>query len=160
MLRLCVFLVVFLPSTVFGLMPDEIISDPVLEKRARALSQKIRCPVCQSETIDESNAKVARDLRLLLRERLIAGDTDAEILDFMAKQYGEFILFAPRFSGINLLLWIAGPLLFFTVLGILCFVAWHKRNKCNNAAFASLSPEEEEALKLLETASFDNEQVK
>jgi cytochrome c-type biogenesis protein CcmH len=94
-----------------AVQPDEVLSDPVLEARARALSAELRCPVCRAESIDESNADIARDLRLLVRERLQAGDTDAQVLDFMVARYGEYILLEPTRSGSNLILWIAGPLM-------------------------------------------------
>lgn len=92
-----------------AVQPDEILADPALEARARAISRDIRCPVCQGETIDDSNAAISRDLRLIIRERLMAGDSDAEVVDFIVDRYGEFVLFNPRASGSNLILWLAGP---------------------------------------------------
>ncbi|HQY44242.1 MAG TPA: cytochrome c-type biogenesis protein CcmH [Paracoccaceae bacterium] len=94
---------------VWAVQPDEVLDDPILEARARAISALIRCPVCQGESIDESNAGIARDLRLVLRERLVAGDSDDQVIDYLVARYGEFILFRPRASGANLILWIAGP---------------------------------------------------
>ena len=91
--------------------PDEVLDDPALEERARALSRELRCPVCTSENIDASNAPLARDLRLIVRERLVAGDSDAEILDFVAERYGEAVLLDPGLDGSNLILWAAGPAL-------------------------------------------------
>jgi cytochrome c-type biogenesis protein CcmH len=92
-----------------AVQPDEVLADPALEARARALSQGLRCPVCRNESIDESHADVARDLRLVLRERLVAGDSDEEAIDFIVARYGEYVLLNPTARGSNLLLWLAGP---------------------------------------------------
>ena len=92
-----------------AVQPDEVLPDPVLEARARELSQNLRCLVCRNESIDESHADLARDLRLLLRERLVAGDTDDEAMAFIVDRYGEYVLLTPTTGGSNLLLWIAGP---------------------------------------------------
>ena len=97
-------------DTTFAVEPDEILSDAKLESRARNLSAELRCLVCQNQSIDDSNAPLARDLRLLVRERLKAGDNDVQILDYIVARYGEFVLLRPRFSGATLLLWLA-PLL-------------------------------------------------
>lgn len=102
----------------FAVQPDEVLADPVLESRARELSKVLRCPVCQSENIDESNAAVSRDLRLLVRERLLAGDSDSEVLDYVTARYGEYVLFQPDASGGNLILWLAGPVMLLAGLGI------------------------------------------
>ena len=88
---------------------DEVLSDPVLESRARELSKGLRCLVCRNESIDESHADLARDLRLLLRERLVAGDSDDEAMAFIVDRYGEYVLLTPTTGGSNLILWIAGP---------------------------------------------------
>lgn len=105
-------LALFLTVTpVWAVQPDEILADPGLEARARAISHDIRCPVCQGETIDDSNAPIARDLRLIVRERLVAGDSDAAVVDFIVARYGEGVLFNPPAKGVNLLLWFAGPAL-------------------------------------------------
>ncbi len=92
-----------------AVQPDEVLPDPALEARARALSQGLRCPVCRNESIDESHADVARDLRFVLRERLVAGDSDEEAIDFIVARYGEYVLLNPTARGSNLLLWLAGP---------------------------------------------------
>ena len=94
-------------TTAQAVEPDEILSDPVLEGRARALSAELRCLVCQNQSIDDSNAPLARDLRLLVRERLKAGDKDNEIMDFVVARYGEFVLLRPRFSAATLVLWLS-----------------------------------------------------
>lgn len=104
------FLVILCVSLCFAsasqaVSPDEMLSDPVLEKRARTISAELRCMVCQNESIDDSNADLARDLRLLVRERLVAGDTDQQVLDFLVARYGEFVLLRPRLQFSTLLLW-------------------------------------------------------
>ncbi|GLS87837.1 cytochrome c biogenesis protein [Cypionkella aquatica] len=96
-------------SPAFAVQPDEILSDPGLEARARAISQNLRCPVCQGEDIDDSNAPISRDLRLAVRARLVAGDSDAQVVDYVVARYGEFVLFKPRVDGSSLILWLAGP---------------------------------------------------
>ena len=98
---------VLLATPVGAVQPDEILADPVLEARARDISAGLRCPVCRNESIDESNAAVARDLRLMVRERLVAGDTDAEVVAAVVARFGEFILLKPDASGANLVLWLA-----------------------------------------------------
>jgi cytochrome c-type biogenesis protein CcmH len=87
--------------------PDEILSDPALEARARTLSAELRCLVCQNQSIDDSNAPLARDLRLLVRERLKAGESDSQIMDYIVARYGEFVLLRPRFGGANIVLWLS-----------------------------------------------------
>lgn len=91
--------------------PSEMLPDPVLEARARAISQGLRCPVCQNESIDDSGATVAADLRMLVRERLLAGDSDDEVVAFIVDRYGEFVLLRPQASGLGWVLWLAGPAL-------------------------------------------------
>ena len=89
--------------------PDEMLKDPALEARARALSEELRCLVCQNESIDASNAALAHDIRVLLRERLKAGDSDSQAIDYLVARYGEFILLKPRFNGHTLALWLVPP---------------------------------------------------
>ncbi|WP_205389216.1 hypothetical protein SuNHUV7_34910 (plasmid) [Pseudoseohaeicola sp. NH-UV-7] len=101
-----------------AVQPDEILADPVLEERARDLSKGLRCLVCRNESIDESNADLARDLRLLVRERLVAGDSDDEVIDFVVDRYGEYVLLQPTVGGSNWLLWAAGPLMLILAGGI------------------------------------------
>ena len=97
---------------------DEILADPIMEERARDLSKNLRCLVCRNENIDESNAELARDLRLLVRERLVAGDTNAEVINFIVARYGEYVLLTPRATGSTLILWIAGPAMLLAALGV------------------------------------------
>ena len=101
-----------------AVQPDELLDDPVLEERARELSKGLRCLVCRNESIDESNADLARDLRLLVRERLVAGDSDTEVIDFVVDRYGEYVLLRPRATGSSLLLWAAGPLMLLLAAGL------------------------------------------
>ncbi len=91
--------------------PGEILDDPALEARARDISQGLRCLICRNESIDESDAALARDLRLLVRERIVEGDSDEEAVDFVVERYGEYVLLSPRTDGINLVLWAAAPAL-------------------------------------------------
>jgi cytochrome c-type biogenesis protein CcmH len=93
-----------------AVQPDEIMSDPAKEARARELSRELRCMVCQNQSIDDSDAPLARDLRLLVRERIATGDSDSQVIDFLVARYGEFVLLKPRFSLHTLLLWLLPPL--------------------------------------------------
>lgn len=122
--------------------PDEMLNDPALEARARALSQTLRCMVCQNESIDESNAPLARDLRILVRERIKAGDSDAEVRDFLVARYGEFILLAPRFRPGTALLW-GLPLLILLIAAVKIMVTVARRRE---AAPPPLSPQERRRL--------------
>ncbi|MCY4289880.1 MAG: cytochrome c-type biogenesis protein CcmH [Aestuariivita sp.] len=111
------------PNGSLAVQPDEILADPSLEQRARDISKNIRCLVCRNESIDESNADLARDLRLLVRERLVSGESDKEVIDFVVERYGEYVLLRPLVSGSNWLLYAAPPAIFFfsVVLGLLYF---------------------------------------
>ncbi len=97
-------------TSVYAVQPDEIMSDPAKELRARNLSRELRCMVCQNQSIDDSDAPLARDLRLLVRERIAAGDSDTQVLDFLVARYGEFVLLKPRLEPHTLLLWLLPPL--------------------------------------------------
>lgn len=113
-----ILILMLLAAPVMAVEPDEVLSDPVLEARAREVSQGLRCLVCRNESIDESNASLARDLRLLLRERLVAGDSDQEAVDFIVARYGEYVLLKPDTRGANWLLWAAGPLMLLLAGGV------------------------------------------
>ena len=102
---------------VLAVQPDEVLDDPVLEARARELSKGLRCLVCRNESIDDSNAELARDLRLLVRERIVAGDSNDEAIAFIVARYGEYVLLKPTTEGANKVLWIAGPLMLLIALG-------------------------------------------
>jgi cytochrome c-type biogenesis protein CcmH len=108
----CVFAVAVMmgSSAARAVQPDEIMSDPAGESRARGLSRELRCMVCQNQSIDDSDAPLARDLRLLVRERIAAGDSDAQVIDFLVARYGEFVLLKPRLERHTLLLWLLPPL--------------------------------------------------
>jgi cytochrome c-type biogenesis protein CcmH len=108
----CVFAVALVAgsSAAYAVQPDEIMSDPAKEARARDLSRELRCMVCQNQSIDDSEAPLARDLRLLVRERIAAGDSDAQVLDFLVARYGEFVLLKPRLEPHTYLLWLLPPL--------------------------------------------------
>ncbi|SIP93944.1 cytochrome c-type biogenesis protein CcmH [Rhizobium sp. RU35A] len=93
------------PMPAFAVNPDEVLKDPVLEERARALSGQLRCMVCQNQSIDDSNAELAKDLRLLVRERIVRGDSDSQVIDYVVSRYGEFVLLKPRLSARTVLLW-------------------------------------------------------
>jgi cytochrome c-type biogenesis protein CcmH len=124
-----------------------MLRDPALEARARHISQELRCLVCQNQSIDDSNAELARDLRLLVRERLAAGDTDAAVLTFVEARYGEFVLLRPRLSAHTLLLWLT-PLLL--LAGTATILLRHTRRRLSavgaEAQPASLSPAEQQRL--------------
>ena len=115
---LSVVLTLLLSFPAAAVQPDEMLEDPVLEARAREISQELRCLVCRNESIDDSNADLARDLRLLVRERLVAGDTDAEVRQFLVDRYGEFVLLKPPFSAANAALYLFPAIAFFGGLGI------------------------------------------
>ncbi len=104
-------LVLMLPATAQAVEPDEVLDDPKLEERAREISKGLRCVVCQNESIDESNADLAKDLRILVRDRLEAGDSNDEVVEYVVARYGEFVLLEPRFAPHTYLLWIAPILL-------------------------------------------------
>jgi cytochrome c-type biogenesis protein CcmH len=110
-LVLAVLLVVIAAPSLHAVEPSERLSDPALEARARELSKELRCLVCQNQSIDESNADLAHDLRLLLRQRLVAGDTDQQVLDYIAARYGVFVLLDPPFAPLTWVLWLTPPAL-------------------------------------------------
>lgn len=140
-------LALWLAAPAIAVQPDEMLADPALEARAREISRVLRCPVCQGETIDDSNADISRDLRLYVRERLVAGDSDSAVVDAVTERYGDYVLFAPRASGANLVLWLAGPAM--ALLGLL--LAWRyaraRRGTTAPAAAAPLTAEEQARLR-------------
>jgi cytochrome c-type biogenesis protein CcmH len=133
-------------SPALAVQPDEILDDPALEERARELSEGLRCLVCRNESIDESNADLARDLRLLVRERLVAGDTDDEVIDFVVGRYGEYVLLRPTGQGSNLILW-GAPLALLLLGGAVA--AGHVSKQRKAAAGPALDPGEEARLREL-----------
>src|SRR6266852_5680219 len=131
-----------------AVQPDEILSDSTLEARARALSKELRCMVCQNQSIDDSDAPLARDLRILVRERLQAGDNDRQVIDFLVARYGEFVLLKPRFSPHTALLWL-GPAAILLVGAFGLFVAARRYRSAagpGTAEQANLSPQEQARL--------------
>ena len=137
-------LVVAASAPAFAVQPDEVLPDPALEARARALSQELRCLVCQNQSIDDSDAPLARDLRILLRERLKSGDSDKQVLDFLVARYGEFVLLRPPFAWHTALLWLTPALLLIAAIAGLVAVA---RRRPRQVAEPSLSAEEAARLK-------------
>ena len=138
----CILALFLMVTPVWAVQPDEMLADPVLEARARTISHDIRCPVCQGETIDDSNAPIARDLRIIIRERLVAGDSDAEVVDFIVDRFGEGVLFNPPAKGVNLVLWLAGPALL--LVGIAVALMAGRRRQVPEVA---LSDDEEARLR-------------
>ena len=140
MRRLLLLALLLMPLRAVAVQPDEILPDPTLEARARALSQNLRCLVCRNENIDDSNAPLARDLRILLRERLSAGDSDQDAVDYLVARYGEFVLLTPEAGGANSLLWLAGPLMLLAGGGI-AFATLRRRSRAPEPV-AELSAED------------------
>ncbi|MDP5216493.1 cytochrome c-type biogenesis protein CcmH [Ruegeria sp. 2205SS24-7] len=130
---------------VAAVQPDEVLDDPVLEERARELSKGLRCLVCRNESIDESNAGLARDLRILVRERLVAGDSDDEVIAFVVDRYGEYVLLRPTADGANLMLWAAGPLMLL-LAALTGFFYLRKRATATAPEETALTPAERKRL--------------
>jgi cytochrome c-type biogenesis protein CcmH len=129
----------------FAVQPDEVLADPALETRARALSTELRCLICQSQSIDDSDATIARDLRILIRERLKAGDSDAAVKEYLVDRYGEYVLLKPAFAWHTLLLWGIAPLAL--ILGAVLSFGLFRRRRA--AAPTALSAEEERRIEAL-----------
>jgi len=129
-LLIAALLTLFVVPTAIAVEPDEIISDPALEARARALSKELRCMVCQNQSIDDSDAPLAHDLRVLVRERLQAGESDQQVIDFLVARYGEFVLLRPRLSWHTALLWF-GPatILIIGTYGVLVLARRYRANR-------------------------------
>jgi cytochrome c-type biogenesis protein CcmH len=134
-------------SAALAVEPDEILPDAALEARAREISSGLRCLVCQNQSIDDSNAPLARDLRLLVRERLKAGDSDTQVMRFVEDRYGEFVLLKPPLSWRTIVLWLA-PLLALIVAVWMTIGAWRRRQpRATDATVPPLSPDEENQLR-------------
>jgi cytochrome c-type biogenesis protein CcmH len=145
-LALIILICLAFPGTVYAVDPGEQLADPTLEARAREISRQLRCLVCQNQSIDDSDADLARDLRRTVRERLEAGDSNAEVLEYAVERYGEFILMRPRLSAYTLALW-ATPSVILTAGIIVVFIIFRRRTR-NNVAPA-LNSDEEARLKSL-----------
>lgn len=146
MIRYVAIVLLLWATAALAVQPDEVLDDPALEARARDLSKDLRCLVCRNESIDESNADLARDLRLLVRERLVAGDSDDQVIDFVVDRYGEYVLLKPTTSGGNWLLWAAGPLMLVLAGGI-GVIYLRKRADAPRLQEAALNDEEQERLR-------------
>jgi cytochrome c-type biogenesis protein CcmH len=135
------------PSHALAVQPDEVLTDSALEARARALSKELRCMVCQNQSIDDSDAPLARDLRILVRERLQAGDSDAQVLDFLVARYGEFVLLKPRWNAHTVLLWLM-PLavLLIGAMALVALARRYRKRASAPVADATLTPTEEDRL--------------
>ncbi len=144
-IRALLLVLMLLVTPAWAVQPDEMLDDPRLEQRARELSKGLRCLVCRNESIDESNASLARDLRILLRERLVAGDTDTEAVEFIVDRYGEYVLLNPPVTGSNWLLWGAGPLMLL-IAGGLGYGYLRGRARAPTAEQTPLSREEQDRL--------------
>ena len=135
------------PTAALAVEPDEILKNPQLEARARHLSEELRCMVCQNQSIDDSAAPLARDLRVLVRERLTAGDSDQQVLNYLVARYGEFVLLKPRFELQNLLLWGLPP--FALVAGIIALFVTARRRRAVNLQAPALSAAEQQRVAAL-----------
>jgi cytochrome c-type biogenesis protein CcmH len=124
--------------------PSEVLDDPALEARARAISAQLRCLVCQNQSIDDSNADLARELRVIVRERLAAGDTDEQVLQYLVDRYGEYVLLQPVIAPHTILLWSAAPIVL--VIGGIAIVLAARRKRQAPADIAPLTAEEQRAL--------------
>lgn len=145
-------------SPAFAVLPHEVLDDPALEARARALSTELRCMVCQNQSIDDSDAPLAADLRVLLRERITAGDSDAEVIEFLVARYGEFILLKPRFAWHTMALW-GAPLAVFAIAVLVAAHGYRRRRFSAATGPAPLDAAEEEALKRLVSARRDRANI-
>ena len=150
MIRRLLILLAFLFAAhpVLAVNPDEVLKDPALEARARSLSANLRCMVCQNQSIDDSNADLARDLRVLVRERLVKGETDEQVIDYVVSRYGEYVLLKPRVSVQNLVLWGAPAGLF--VVGILVLIVYSRRRTATPNAAPLSDAEKAEIARLLD----------
>ena len=138
-------LVIFTPLASYSVEPSEVLDDTVLEELARDISKDLRCLVCQNESIDESSATLAKDLRILVRERLLAGDNKDAVLKFIVDRYGEFVLLNPSSNGSNLILWLSGPLMLLIAL-IISFSFIKANQKLKRNTIIGLSDEEKREL--------------
>ena len=145
-------------SAAHAVLPDEVMSDPAKEARARNLSRELRCMVCQNQSIDDSEAPLARDIRLLVRERIAAGDSDGQVIDFLVARYGEFVLLKPRFERQTLLLWLIPPLLLIGG-GLGLWLHARRRVGSGSAAVPPLTADEEARLSVLMADGTEGEKL-
>ena len=154
-------LAAFAAPAAYAVQPDEIMTDPAKEARARELSRELRCMVCQNQSIDDSDAPLARDLRLLVRERIAGGDSDSQVIDFLVARYGEFVLLKPRLSPHTLVLWLLPPL---ALIGGGLALWFYSRRRANAGSAADpsllhLTEEEEARLQRLLAAEAPDKQA-
>ncbi len=147
-------LLAFTPLPALAVDPDEILDDPVLEERARDISAELRCLVCQNQSIDDSDAALARDLRLIVRERLLAGDSDAAVMQFVVDRYGEYVRLNPVLAPHTVLLWVAAPLLLLLGATVIFF---HTRRRPPPENAPPLTEAEQAALAALEAPAAPEE---
>lgn len=147
LIYLALLILLLVPRVGFAVQPDEMLKDPALEARARHLSSELRCMVCQNQSIDDSEAPLARDLRLLVRQRLVAGDTDRQVLGFLVARYGDFVLLKPPLRSDTLLLWGLTPIVL--VVGMVGLFLAARRRKMQNLQTALLTDEEHTRLAAL-----------
>ncbi len=159
MRRVCRLVVMLLAATAalgaaFAVEPDEVLDDPALEARARSISQELRCVVCQNQVIDDSDAPLARDMRILVRERLVAGDSDEEVKDYLVARYGDFVLMKPPLNAGTAFLWF-GPLLVL-VAGVVVYVMFLRKGD-GEAARRPPALSDEERARLTDLMADDDE---
>lgn len=148
MLKLLAALLLFAALPAAAQHLEDRLSDPAQETRARELSRELRCLVCQNQSIEDSNAPLARDLRRIVRERVVAGDSDGAVLEYLVQRYGEWVLLKPRFNAQTLLLWL-GPVLLLMLGGGIVFALYRRQAKAPVAAVADLNAEEQRRLDAL-----------
>ena len=132
--------ILFFPLAVLAVDPGEILKDPNLEKRARSISKGLRCVVCQNQSIDDSDAQLARDLRILVRNRIVAGDSDTAVIDYVVSRYGDFVLLKPPVKGVTLVLWF-GPI-FMTLAGLIGLILFFRRQKIDSKDLVQMDNKE------------------
>ena len=147
MFRILVTLFICWVGLASAVEPDEVMSNNRLEERARMISQGLRCLQCRNESIDESNAAIAKDLRILVRERLAEGDSNKEVMDFIISRYGEYVSLQPNIQGINFILWLFGPILF--LIGFFTLFLFKKKSKVSIVSSPLTDLEEQKVNKLL-----------
>lgn len=139
----------------FAVNPDEMLSNPVLEERAREISKELRCLVCQNQSIDDSDAELARDLRVLVRERLVAGDDNEEVIDYIVARYGDYVLLNPPLKPETYILW-ASPVVLVVLALLAVFAFYRRKQREGSTASASLSKDEKARLDELLGSSNDD----
>jgi cytochrome c-type biogenesis protein CcmH len=152
--RIVLLLALLAPGLALAVTPGEMLKDPAAEARARTLSRELRCMVCQNQSIDDSDAPLAHDIRVLVRQRIEAGDTDKQVIDYLVARYGEFVLLRPRFEAHTLILWGAAPAMLIGGAVVLFLIARRRRrsgqaNAQNDDESKNLTPEEQKKLATL-----------